>query len=207
MKKNFLSLADGNQEKVLYYSSVTIDDIIHIKNKYSCLSFDVYDNSLISLLDILEQKYQNQPLIKDENELIDYWLGLNRKQKSIWTFFNFEGQISNGGIYQFFFNLEIFSFAVYEALEEMGLIQLSEIYKSYLIEYLQDEGKIDDLKKNYENSTSFQDKWSSFIIGYDKVFIRNDIENYLFNDENRQDIYKSIFNYIETNISFFTQKQ
>ncbi|MFK7972838.1 MAG: DUF4375 domain-containing protein [Bacteroidia bacterium] len=200
-KQAFFSLDDGNQDSLIFYSTVSQNWVDSTKAKFDWENFDEYDNRMWEYMSKLFDDVIAESSAEDYNEL---WEKLNRPQKVFWSFLAFNGDTDNGGVYQFIFNRPEFLFAVAEMWEEIGAERVAKDYAEVLKELTGKSGKISELKTAFNSETnSWEQRWESFTDGYDELESTDIIEDYYFDEVFKKECHKKMADYIEQNMDMF----
>ncbi|WP_044205698.1 hypothetical protein [Flammeovirga sp. OC4] len=156
MKK--LSLNDGNQNELIYYSDCKKGIIDRCLNDNNWDNYDIDDNPYTRLIDLIDDHSNAPNSFTGFQDFEDYWLKLNRCQKIIWLFGMLNVYVNSVIIDEFFYNFKPFIFAVIEILGELGLTDELEAYREELYYFIEDsEDKelisfLDTLKQNIVES-------------------------------------------------------
>ncbi|MCH2032338.1 MAG: DMP19 family protein [Tenacibaculum sp.] len=202
---HFYSLKDGNQNENLISINISPSWLSSLKEKYDWNDFNEYDNILWEYMYKLFDESIEKSGIKDQNEL---WNKLNRQQKVFWAFLSFSGDTDNGGVYQFIFNRPQFIFAAKETWNELGLKKLEKDYTNVIIELSGKKRKINESKSDFLNeSKSWNKRWNSFAQGYKELKTPEIIEAYYYDKEYKRTLYKTVVDYIDSNIDKFADLQ
>jgi hypothetical protein len=123
-----LNIKEGNQSSLIHFVETSKEEIENLKSKYSWDSYNPYDNLQTELSSILFDSLAGVAHFKgiDEETLFNQ---LTKPQKVIYALNAFEGQVDNGGIFQFFWNIPHFSLAVEQSLEEINYGELLDNFR------------------------------------------------------------------------------
>ena len=132
-----------------------------------------------------------------------FFNNLTRGQKVFYSFLAFNGDIDNGGVWQFFYNRPELSIAALEALEELKLTKLKSDYEKCLEEFL---GTKDIYSKRKEISKYTKSKWVTFKGGYNHIKSAKTLEDYYYNEGFKKDLYKAFVDYVDSNLDQFVKK-
>ncbi len=195
-----LSLDDGNQLKLLMPATITREWLNNVQHKYNSTEFDELDSLLLVYLsDIFEKAIEESNLQED-----DIWQNMTRAQKTFSTFISFSGEVDNGGVFQFIFNLPTSIFAVVEMCEELGLPKLGNDYLNVLRELTGKEYEFLFIKQTFNNeSLSWEKRWSAFSRGQKDLKSTLVIEDYFYDEEFKESLYKTVTDYVEKNMDHF----
>ena len=200
-QSNLFSLNDGNQDELIFKVELSQTWLDSLNNKYTWDKFNEYDNKMWEYMYNIFDKTVEESNAKTNEEL---WSKFNRHQKLFWTFLAFNGDTDNGGVYQFIFNRPQFIFAVEEMFKELGLNQLHKDYTKILEELAGKQGKILELKSQFnDQSKTWNKRWDSFAQGYKELKSTETIENYYYSNESRVIVHQKVADYIEKNLSKF----
>lgn len=200
-KRFLVSLDDGNQCDRILSIKVPLETLVEIQAKYPWSTFDEDDNRLweyrYALLD---------PVLKKSRRLSFglLWARLNRPQKTFYAFLAFDGDVTNGGIWQFLFNCPQLSLAALEALEQIGARQLAANYQKTLEELGGQADTIAKLRRRFEDQNlSTTKRWAAFVQGYDTVPSAKKIEQAYYTAKFKRPLYQSMAKYVEANLNAF----
>ena len=203
---DFYDINEGNQNEIIFAPSFDIEWFQMLDVKYSWDNFNMYDNRLgeymyklhDSLSDLAKGQFSSDK---------DFFEKLTRGQKVFYSFLIFNGEVDNGGVYQFFFNRPEFCFAIYDSLEVLGLYELKNDYSRCLDEFLSEpnsfnQRKVIFLHKNHD----WAKRWNSFTEGYSEIKSAETIENYYYKVPYKKLLYKTLVDYIDNHIESFVRK-
>ncbi len=153
-----LDISKNNQTKLIYYVEINRQKIDALKTQFNWDEYKSYPNLQTELSDLLFDPLT--PLaFKQKVDEITLFNDLTKPQKVIYALNAFEGQVNNGGIYQFFWNIPEFSLAVEQALEEIKFEELLNNYRKVREEFNKKEAELEALKwKNGLNSIKYSIK-------------------------------------------------
>lgn len=153
-----LDITADNQSTLIHFVEINNQDLDTLKSKYDRETFSSYDNlrtELISILldPLMGRAYRNGI---DETTLFKQ---LTKQQKVIYALNAFEGQVNNGGIFQFFWNIPDFSFAVEQSIEAINFKDLLDNFIKVKKEFDEKASKINQLmQKDLFNSLKYRVK-------------------------------------------------
>lgn len=199
--ENLYSIEEGNQDSLTLGARIAQGWIDTVQAKYSWDTFDEYDNRMWQYMDKLFDETVENSGIQEYDEL---WRKLTREQKVFWAFLAFNGDVNNGGVYQFISNRPEFLVAVSEMFHELEMHEVAKDYELVLQELVGKAGKINELKSAlHDNSKSWEKRWNSFTEGYKELQSTEKIESYYYDKEFRKRLYKKVADYIELHIDKF----
>ncbi len=198
------TINEGNQHELLHYVEVEQDWLKTMQAKYDWENFNRYDNRMFKYMDALFDTMTRQKR-KDES-YYSFWQKLTRGQKVFWSFLAFNGDVDNGGVYQFFFNKPEHCLSLLEVLEEIKAEQLRQDYQRVLEEVLGKFDKIADLRQRFnDESQQWEERWEAFNEGYEELECAAAIEKYYYEDTFKQKLYRQMSDYIEMNLKQFAK--
>ena len=193
-----LCLDQGNQNERQVVPRVALERLVDIQVTYRWDNFDEYDNRIweynYALLD---------PALKKANvkRLGTLWNKFNRPQKMLFTFVSFVGQVDNGGVWQFLYNLPELSFAALETLTEIGATRLAGDYRRTLEEVLGKAATISKLRELAANERlTDQKRWAAFAQGYKELPSATRIEQYIFGNSFKAALFKRMSKCVESSL-------
>jgi hypothetical protein len=200
-----LSISEGNQDNLIYYTDYDQMWFDEINAIYSWDNYNRYDNKYNKYLDKLFIPL-NETWPEGETKE-EYYLKLTKGQKIIFSMLIFEGQICNGGVSQFFMNYPENSLPVLEGLEELQLEQLKHGYEKCFQEFCGSARSLEALRDAFKiNETESKDKWLSFSEDDYYVISGEKFEEYFYTDECRKLFHKAMVDYIDNNLYLFVKK-
>ena len=202
-QKRILSIDDGNQNELLNAPTISKDFLSEIRGKYSWSNFDEYDNRVYAFMDKLLYPAIRQANIQDFELL---WDSFSRTQKIFYTLITFDGQVKNGGVYQFLFNYPELGFAALESFEEIDETKLREDYEKTISEFLGKTSTIGELKQAFnDQSLDWEKRWASFSSGYNELKTTKTIEDYFYTTDFCKSHFQLISKFLESNIEQMAQ--
>ncbi|MFN3150607.1 DUF4375 domain-containing protein [Bremerella sp.] len=201
-KRFLVSLDDGNQHDRILSTKLPVESLVAIQARYLWSSFDEDDNRLweyrYALLDpVLKKSRLSFPRL---------WARLNRPQKTFYAFLAFDGDVNNGGVWQFLFNCPQLSLAAWEAMDQIGAKKLAANYQETLAELAGQAETIADLRRHFEDQNlSTTKRWAAFVQGYDTVPSAKKIEQTYFTAKFKRPLYQSMAKYVEANLNAFAE--
>ena len=202
-RKNVLwSLDDGNQHERQLVPTVKLDRLVHIVATYPWPDFNQADNRLWEYMSV----FINPLLAKSRMSGRALWERMNRAQKVFYTLVAFDGDTSNGGVWQFLFNRPELALAALEAMEEIGEKKLARDYRATLEEYLGKARSLSGLRKRADDKNlSTEKQWQAFAEGYGELKTAAKIEKYFHTGRYKKTLYKKISDYIEQSYHLFAK--
>lgn len=189
-----LLLDDGNQSDLIVAPTVDRAALDEIQSKYKWARFDEYENRYSAYMDALMIPAVKEAGVKRTATL---WKKLTRPQKVFYAFVTFDGQLMNGGVWQFLYNYPELSVAALEALDAIGADRLASDYRSTLEEVLGKADSIVDLCRRAGRAGTFAKKWAAFAEGYEELETTEVIEGYYHAKKFKKVIYQQMCDYIE----------
>ncbi|HEU5118436.1 MAG TPA: DUF4375 domain-containing protein [Isosphaeraceae bacterium] len=197
-----LTLDDGNQTDPLVTPTVERAVLDGIQSKYKWTRFDEYDNRYSEYIDHLIVPTLKLAKVKRVETL---WKKLNRPQKVFYAVFLFDGQVMNGGVWQFLYNHGELAVAALEALEEIGANRLASDYRVTLEEVMGKAESLGDLCREANQAGTFATKWAAFAEGYKQLETTEAIENYYHVKKFKKELYQQLCDYIEPQLNLFAK--
>lgn len=199
---SLFSLEKGNQDSLIHWVQISRQKLDSIQHVYDWNMFDVNDNRLISYMNIFFDPMITKSGIKKENQDM-LWLDLTRPQKLFWSFLAFNGDVDNGGVYQFFINRPKHAFSILEVWKEVDLFDLEKDYDACLNQIINQKNR--EHKSIVNSEGSWDKKWTLFQQGSKRLTTANKIERYYYNKPFKREMYQSVCDYIEKNIEQFAK--
>jgi Domain of unknown function (DUF4375) len=140
-----LDITKNNQTELIYYAEIKREEIDKLKAQFDWHDYTSYPNLQSELSEMLFDPLTTRAYKEKINEET-LFNALTKPQKVIYALNAFEGQVNNGGIYQFFWNIPEFSLAVEQALEAIQFDKLLENYRKVKEEFNKKEAKLEALK-------------------------------------------------------------
>lgn len=113
-----------------------------------------------------------------------FWKELTRGQKVFWSYLALEGEIDNGGLFQFLHNCPEHLFSARQVMVELKQTQLLADYDTFLNEVEEKKWKIRWNIWQSNNPFSSQKKQlEAFSSGYKIMESPQKIEGYFYNDD------------------------
>ncbi len=197
-----LTLDDGNQTDRLVTPTVERAVLDGIQSKYKWTRFDEYDNRYSEYIDHLIVPTMKMAKVK---RLETLWKKLNRPQKVFYAVFMFDGQVMNGGVWQFLYNYGELSVAALEALHEIGANRLASDYRVTLEEVVGKADSLGDLCRRASQAGTFSKKWAAFAEGYKELETTEVIEDYYHSKKFKKEFYQQLCDYIEHRLDLFAE--
>lgn len=201
-KRFLVSLDDGNQHDRVLSTKLPVERLVEIQARYLWSSFDEDDNRL------WEYRYAMlDPVLKKSRlSFPRLWARLNRPQKTFYAFLAFDGDVNNGGVWQFLFNCPQLSLAALESFDQIGAKKLAANYQKTLAELGGQADTIADLRRRFEDQNlSTTKRWGAFVEGYDTVPSAKKIEQTYFTAKFKRPLYQSMAKYVEANLNAFAE--
>ena len=197
-QRRYLSINDGNQTELVHGPNVESDWLDRVRQKHPWSSFKEYDNRVYEYMEYLLDPAVDESETEQTRKM---WSGFTRTQKVFYVLITFDGQVKNGGVYQFLFNYPELVLAALEAFVEIGDKTLEGDYGETLSEFVGKSAKIEELKKIFSDQTRDWDKrWESYAKGHNEFTTMEKIEDYFYTDEFIKSHFMLIADYVETNI-------
>jgi hypothetical protein len=168
----YYRIEEGNQDKLILQPEVDSDWISKTIKKFSWDKWSETENRLneysASLFDILEEKADE---LDDEEE---FWNRLSVGQKVFYSFLAFEGEVDNGGLFQFFWNKPAHVYSFREVINILKLEELADDYISALKAYEKLSSEISKIKEDLDpDKEGWEDEYYE---AYDKIQEKFDAE-------------------------------
>jgi hypothetical protein len=203
----FYSINQGNQDNLICAPNTNQSWFEETAAKYSWDIFNFYDNLFYAYMDNLYMSMFNLPqnLNRSESEIFS---DCTHGQKLFWTILIFDGDLLNGGIFQFFWNRAEFVFAMVEVFDELKMEKIKADYLKCLDE-------ITGLKDVYLNRTKVkldffdnQNRRDRSIKSYSEQasnFKYRDLLDYYYDEEFEKQFRKSVVDYIDAHRDQFSR--
>lgn len=194
---------DSNQGSSKFLPVVSKEFLSESQEKYRGREYDLYKNTHSELAGILVNKvYQDAKYWERNQSHAQFINQLSRAQKLYFALVNFEGQVNNGGVYQFLFNQPEFSLIVLDAMKAAEMDRLHSDYKNVLEEYLGKFETIQQLNAKFQDGgKNWEKRWNSFVSGYKEVPSATRIEEYFYTKEFKMEFHQKMVNFVLNNQS------
>lgn len=197
----FLTLTVASDHRDILVPKTQRSQLENIIEQYSNKPYERYDNLAYKLSELLLDPLPN--LIQQSNE-VEYFQRLNKPQRVFSLAMQFEGQVDNGGVYQFIWNRPLSMYAMKDALNELNIDTLASDYGNVLKEL---EKNADDYGKDrqYWNNPNISqdDKWRRFQEGRKYIPAGTKIEEYFYDEAFKMKWHQLLINYVRQHIDKF----
>lgn len=198
---NFIQLSSA-QSSSKHLPVVPMKWIEELDEKYTKQPYDKYDNLHGALsTKLCNGVYDSAELFKQgkisHTELLNE---MTKEQRIYQTLVNFEGQVYNGGVYQFLFNYPELSIIALDAFKIIGAEKLSKDYEKVLHEYMGKFNTVQDLYAKFQNNSKDWDKrWNAFTDGYKELPTAAIIETYFYKEDFIKDYQTKVVAFVKQN--------
>jgi hypothetical protein len=200
-KDPFLNLKVADDHQDILIPASQRNEVQRIIEMYANKPYERYDNLTYKLSELLLDPLPKVIQQPDESE---YYQKLNVPQRVFSLAMQFEGQVDNGGVYQFLWNRPLSMYAARDALATLSIEPLATDYIQVLKEL---ERHADNFGKDktYWNNPEVpeEDKWKRFQEGRRYIPTGSKIEGYFYDDEFKAKWHKAINAYVERNMDKF----
>jgi hypothetical protein len=202
----YFKLNDGNQTELILLTNKDSKWIHEIIAKFSWDNYDPYENRLNAymedLFDPLGEELQSTEIDEEDFELF-FWEKLTRGQKIFMSYLAFEGEVDNGGLFQFFLNKPHLAYSFLEVVDILNLNKLDKFKDDYLRGLQKYESIQDQIIQLQEGIDTQKDNWEDEYYEYhekaSELFGLNEImEDYFYEDKFKKHFNKAMCDYIET---------
>jgi hypothetical protein len=198
----YFDINEGNQHELNYFVTIKKKQLDDIVDSYKWDEYDEYENRATEymelLFDNLTEKHQGK--VRSHK----FWKELTRGQKIFWSYLAFEGEVDNGGLFQFLHNKPEHLHSARQVMVELNQTKLLKDYDIFLDEIQRKNRKLSWnswLSNNPFAST--KNRIQSFSDGYKILESPKLISSYFYSDEFKKQWDKSMCDYIESNYGQF----
>ncbi|MBN8826566.1 MULTISPECIES: DUF4375 domain-containing protein [unclassified Spirosoma] len=188
----------GNQSKLIHSVTVEKEQMNDITISHNANSYDSIGNAINEYTELLFDNMAKEH--RGEERSHEFWLELTRGQKVFWTYLVFEGEVDNGGLFQFMHNSPEHLYAARQMMVELKQERLLTDYNIFLKEV---EEKRTQLRWNTWRSNnpfySQQKRLQAFSEGYKILKTPEIIEAYFYEDDFKGQWRKAMCDYIKRN--------
>jgi len=181
----FVQLSSA-QSSNKYLPKVSVKWMEELEEKYSKLPYNKYDNIHYAFaIKLCNEVYDSSELYRQGKMSHATLLNEMTKEQRIYqTLINFEGQVNNGGVYQFLFNYPELSIIALDAFQTIGADKLAKDYENVLHEYFGKFNTVQDLYVKFQdNSKEWDKRWNAFAEGYKELPTAAVIETYFYTED------------------------
>ena len=192
---------ESKTESTQHLPLVSKNWISEIEKKWTTKEWEIYDNEHYDISnEICNDVYSKNKYWEKNQTHADFLNELTKEQRIYFTLVNFEGQVNNGGVYQFLFNNPELSIIALQGMQEVGIEKLSQDYEKVLKEYFGKFNTIQELYSRFQNENNdWNKRWNSFAEGYKELESTEIIEDYFYK-ENFVKIYQEkLTEYVKAN--------
>ncbi len=192
----------STQSSNKHLPKVSVGWMEELEEKYINQTDNKYDNIYYALsIKLCNEVYDRADLYRQGKMSHTALLHEMTKEQRIYqTLVNFEGQVNNGGVYQFLFNYPELSFIALEAFQIIGADQLAKDYEKVLQEYFGKFNTIQDLYTKFQdNSKEWDKRWNAFAEGYKQLPTAAIIETYFFKEDFSKDYQTKTVAFVKQN--------
>lgn len=205
IQEGFYTIDSGNQDSLNFYLDFNQEMIDELHKEQSTDTTLKGENGYRAYMFTLFEELPK--LCTTELSDTEFFNKLTRGQKVFYSIFVFEGEVGNGGIYQFFYNDFKLAIAVYESIEELKLEELRARYEKCFIEYTNSVNKIVKIKEEFNDTTiDWENRWKSFNSGYSEIPSAKEFEKYYFDENTQKLIYRTLIEYMDMRLAQFFKK-
>jgi len=176
---------DSKTESTKHLPLLPNNWISEIEKKWTEKEWGIYDNEYYDISNkICNDVYSKNKYWEKNQTHTDFLNELTKEQRIYFTLVNFEGQVNNGGVYQFLFNNPELSIIALQGMQEVRIEKLAKDYEIVLKEYFGKFNTIQELYSKFQNNKNdWNKRWNSFAEGYKELPSAKVIEEYFY-DEN-----------------------
>jgi hypothetical protein len=192
---------ESKTESTQHLPLVSKNWISEIEKKWTIKEWGIYDNEHYDISnEICNDVYSKNKYWEKNQTHADFLNELTKEQRIYFTLVNFEGQVNNGGVYQFLFNNPELSIIALQGMQEVGIEKLAQDYEKVLKEYFGKFNTIQELYSRFQNENNdWNKRWNSFAEGYKELESTEIIEDYFYK-ENFVKIYQEkLTEYVKAN--------
>lgn len=178
--------------------------IEELEKKYANQPYNKYDDLHYALsIKLCNEAYDSAELYRQGKMSHTTLLNeMTREQRIYQTLLNFEGQVNNGGVYQFLFNYPELSIIALDAFQIIGADTLAKDYEKVLHEYFGKFNTVQDLYTRFQDNAKEWDKrWNAFSEGYKELPTAAIIERYFYKEDFIKDYHAKMVAFVKQNRS------
>lgn len=199
---NFVLLSSPHTS-TKYLPTVPVNWLENVLEKYKSEEYKMFDNAYTTISKKLSDKIVDIDSYKTGEITHAQLLNMMTKEQRIFfTLITFDGQVNNGGVYQFLFNFSHLSEIALESFKIIGADQLSTDYEKVLKEF---EKKFDSIQVFYnqfqDTSKKWEERWDAFNKGYTELPSAKIIEKYFYEEKFMQEYQTKIVDFVKKNKS------
>ncbi|MEA5139429.1 DMP19 family protein [Arcicella rigui] len=195
---------DGNQNQLIHYVTVQYEQIEHIRQAYIWEIYSVYDNRLTEYRQLFFDNLTKEH--RGEEHSQKFWNELTRGQKIFWSFLAIEGEIDNGGLFQFINNYPEHLYSARQVMVELGQDKIIADYDEFLEEVEQKKMKLSwNIWQSNSPISNQRHRIKAFSDGYKILESTDTIEDYFDEEDFKRQWHKAMCDYIEQNIEQFSK--
>lgn len=193
----FLTIDDGRANRLLLSPGIPKENLDAFLTEYEGKNYHRHDNLFHKLSGIL-------PDPAPGTDYADYFNQLNTSQRIYAVLLQMDGQINNGGVYQFLWNRPEMIYAAAEALHELGIEPLDEHFSAVLKELESNSADFARDKRVWNDpAISHEQKWTVFQEGRRYIPTGDRIEAYFYTDEFAQYFHGKVMDYLREHRASF----
>ena len=187
-----------------YLPTVPVNWLEDLEEKYKTQEYNIYDNLYTAICKKLSDSLFNniEAFKKGEISHGEILNAMTKEQRIFLTVVNFDGQVNNGGVYQFLFNFSHLSEIALESFKIIGIDQLASDYEKVLQEFIK---KFDSIQVFYnqfqDTSKKWEERWDAFNKGYVELPSAKIIEKYFYEEQFMQEYQTKIVDFVKKNKS------
>jgi len=194
-----LDITEGNQTELKYSSKISRQTLKAVQSKYSWEDdYSPFDNLSTAYNEMfIDSLFELARQSGDEDEV--FFNKLTKPQKVMHVLSAFEGQVENGGIFQFFWNIPHFHMAVLQALDEIRAEDLKRKYNQVLEEFVPHFDMIEQLREQAAID-DFEASVDLYNQGREKLIHTKWFDTEFYDKANQKQFHQRICTYVEKNI-------
>lgn len=199
-----LSIHKAPQKSLVLAPTVPANWLVEVEESFPWKDSDEYHNRVYErYMYTLNYDLVKRSRIRREETL---WAKLTRPQRVFRTFLAFDGEIHNGGMYQFSFNRPGYVVAALETLHELGATELAKDYQTALKELANRADQfVARFRQSADEALSQAQRWDVFAGGYDEFTAGKAIEEYYFKPKFSVALLKQVAEYVEENFALMAK--
>lgn len=184
-----------------YLPVVSISWLSELEQKYKGKDYEEYPNEYHEITEKLcNEVYSNSKYWENGETHAEFLHQLTKEQRTLFALVNFEGQVNNGGVYQFLFNQPELTLVGLEAMKIAGIDRLASDYEIVLHELFGKFETIAVLRNTFQdNKQNWRSRWNAFADGYKELPAAEVIEAYFYETEFKRIFRSKVVNYIKAN--------
>ena len=194
-------MLESKTESTQHIPLVSKNWISEIEQKWTKKEWEIYNNEHYDISnEICNNVYSKNKYWEKNQTHAEFLNELTKEQRIYFSLVNFEGQVNNGGVYQFLFNNPELSIIALQSMQEVGIEKLAEDYEIVLKEYFGKFNTIQELYSKFQkDNTDWNKRWNSFTEGYKELQSTEIIDDYFYKEDFVKTYQEKLIKYVKEN--------